>query len=96
MHGVVYVIRTPVAYKCNNYKQQSNIDTCFSSIHGYMEDKGIHAYGDEELSSKGKLRLFWPWRKGAQSTMAQRYFRSRGIQIKYLELMRRILEPSNK
>jgi hypothetical protein len=28
--------------------------------------------------------------------MAQRYFRSRGIQIKYLELMRRILEPSNK
>jgi hypothetical protein len=74
MHGVVYVIRTPVAYKCNNYKQQSNIDTCFSSIHGYMEDKGIHAYGDEELSSKGKLRLFWPWQKGGSEYNGSKIF----------------------
>jgi hypothetical protein len=28
--------------------------------------------------------------------MAQRYFPSRGIQIKYLELMKKNSEPSNK
>jgi hypothetical protein len=66
------------------------------NFHGYIEGKGVHAYGNEELSSKRKLRLFRPWRNGGSECNGSKIFSITRNPNKIFGAHEKNSEPSNK